>query len=330
MRRTSRLLNTATDEVGWISTTDMFVVACCFLLFLAVTSKRRTNEVEGQLGLVTEQLELSKASAPSDAAVKLEVMVSDREKLLAELEKVKEQVVSVSEQRLSENTSSSKEKQVLSAKLKRLEDGLNLSESEVGKLKDQLESAREAAVLAREQAISQQRSINNKLVGLGGKLENVVFMVDISKSMQSGKGPNGVVLNNWVPIVEVIERWINGLNVGSAALIVFGDSADVKVEMQELNQGGREKILEVLKQIDPNADGTNFLAAFEKAYRIPNVDTIIVFSDGLPSVDVNGNRIFVGGKKSGESCDHRFSLSQNHRFWRSHILRFSCGPTSFS
>ena len=31
-----------------------------------------------------------------------------------------------------------------------------------------------------------------------------------------------------------------------------------------------------------------------------------------------------------ERCDHRFSLSQNHRFWRSHILRFSCGPTSFS
>lgn len=301
MRRTSRLLNTAKDEVGWISTTDMFVVACCFFLFLAVASKRHTKDVEGKLALVTEQLELSKASAPSDAAAKLESMVSDREKLLTELEKVKEQVISVSEQRLSENTTSSKNMQVLTAKLKRLEDGLNQSESEIIKLKDQLDSALKAAAIAREQAISQQRIFNNKLVGLGGKLENVVFMVDISKSMQSDKGPNGVVLNNWVPIVEVIERWINGLNVGSAALIVFGDSADVKVEMQELNQGGREKILEVLKQIDPNAEGTNFLAAFEKAYRIPNVDTIIVFSDGLPSVDVNGNRIFVGGKNSGES-----------------------------
>ena len=34
--------------------------------------------------------------------------------------------------------------------------------------------------------------------------------------------------------------------------------------------------------------------------------------------------------KFHEECAHRFSLSQNHRFWRSHILRFSCGPTSFS
>jgi hypothetical protein len=279
----------------------MFVVACCFLLVLAVTSTRRTKDVEGQLALVTEQLKLSRASAPSDASAKLESMVSDREKLLSELERITEQFVSVSEQRLSDNTSSSEEKQVLADKLTRLEDGLNQSESEISKLKDQLESAREAEAFAREQAISQQRSLNNKLVGLGGKLENVVFMVDISKSMQSDKGTNGVVLNNWVPIVEVIERWINGLNVASAALILFGDSAEVKVEMQELNRGGREKIIEVLKQIDPNDDGTNFLAAFEKAYRIPNVDTIIVFSDGLPSIDVNGNRIFVGSKNSGET-----------------------------
>lgn len=126
-------------------------------------------------------------------------------------------------------------------------------------------------------------------------------MVDVSKSMQSGKGPDGVKLNNWVPIVEIIERWINGLDVKSAALILFGDDAGTKVQMQSMNEGGRAKILDILKQIDPQADGTNFLAAFEEAYRIPNVDTIIVFSDGLPSVDVDGKRIFVGAKNDGES-----------------------------
>ena len=112
MRRTSRLLNTAEDEVGWISTTDMFVVACCFFLFLAVTSKRRTKDVEAQLALVTEQWKLSEASAPSDAAAKLDSMVSDREKLLTDLEKLNEQFLSVSEHRFSENASSFKEKQI--------------------------------------------------------------------------------------------------------------------------------------------------------------------------------------------------------------------------
>lgn len=331
MRRNSRLQNNTTGEVGWISTTDMFVVATCLFLFLAVTARGRTSQVEEQLGSVTEQLELSQTSATSNeavkienilrereqllgererlksastaAAVRIEAMLREREQLLAEHQKLNEQIVSISDQRMAENTSNAKEKQSLSAELKKREDELELSEREVSKLTAQIESARQAVVLAREQAISQQRSINNKLVGLGGKLEKVVFMVDISNSMQSIAGPNGTVLNNWVPIVEVIERWINGLNVTSASLIVFGDSAEVKVEMQELNRGGREKILEVLKQIDPTATSTNFLAAFEKAYQIPDVDTIIVFSDGLPTVDINGNRIFVGDKIRGESDD---------------------------
>lgn len=303
MRRSSRLFNQSTDEVGWISTTDLFVVASCFLLFLAVGSKRHASDVEGQLGAVTQQLELSKAAAAPDVAQKREAMANQREGLITQLKTANERIKRIADERSREKASESTEKHALAAKLKQFEDGLILSESEVTNLKRQLAAARLAAADAREQAILQQRTINNKLVGLGGKLENVVFMVDVSKSMQSGKGPNGVVLNNWVPIVEVIERWINGLNVTSAALIMFGDNAEVKVQMQRLSEGGRERILEILKQIDPIADGTNFLAAFEEAYRIPSVDTIIVFSDGLPSVDVNGNRIFVGSRNSGESED---------------------------
>lgn len=303
MRRSSRLFNQSTDEVGWISTTDMFVVACCFLLFMAVVLKRRAGDAEDRLGSVTQQLEMSKAASDPDVAQKIDAMTNEREELISRLKSANDRIERIADQQSRENASELTEKQALASQIKKLEDGLNLSESEIIKLKEQLAGARKAATDARGQAISQQRAINNKLVGLGGKLENVVFMVDISKSMQSGKGPNGVVLNNWVPIVEVIERWINGLNVTSAALIVFGDSAEVKVQMQRLSDGGRERILEILKQIDPNADGTNFLAAFEEAYRIPNVDTIIVFSDGLPSVDINGNRIFVAGRNNGESED---------------------------
>jgi len=303
MRRSSRLFNQSTDEVGWISTTDMFVVACCFLLFLAVASKQRASDAEDQIGTITQQLELTKAAADPGVAQKLETMTNEREELITRLQNTNEHIERIDEQRSREKASELKEKQALALQRKKLEDNLNLSESEVASLKKQLATARQATAEARAQAISRQRTINNKLVGLGGKLENVVFMVDVSRSMQSGKGADGVVLNNWVPIVEVIERWINGLDVTSAALIVFGDSAEVRVQMQRLSEGGRENILEILKNIDPNAEGTNFLAAFEEAYRIPSVDTIIVFSDGLPSVDVNGNRIFVDSRNSGESED---------------------------
>ena len=232
MRRSSRLFNQSSDEVGWISTTDMFVIASCFLLFLAVGSNRRASDAEDQLGVATQQLELSKAASAPDVAQKLETMTNVRDELITQLDYANRRIDSIADDQLQEKSSELNSKLALASKLKMLEDGLHLSESEVTNLKKQLAAARQSADEARVQAISQQRMINNKLVGLGGKLESVVFMVDVSKSMQSGKGPNGVVLNNWVPIVEVIERWINGLNVTSAALIVFGDSAEVKVQMQ--------------------------------------------------------------------------------------------------
>jgi hypothetical protein len=301
MKRSSRLFNASNSEVGWISTTDMFVVSCCFLLFLMIASKRRASEFEDQLQIATEQLEISKAAATPGIIQKLQDMANDHEELDAQLNAAREQIADILAQRLRETAESSKTSEALLAMLSQKQTELNLSRAESNQLKERLEVADQQVMRVREQALSQQRSLNNKLVGLGGKLENVVFMVDVSKSMKSGKQADGLLFNNWFPIVEVIERWINGLDVASAALIVFGDNAEVKVQMQDLNQGGRERILNVLKQIDPSADGTNFLAAFEEAYRIPNVDTIIVFSDGLPSIDVNGKRIFINARNSSES-----------------------------
>jgi hypothetical protein len=301
MKRMSRLFNRSSDDVGWISTTDMFVVACCFMLFLAVSFRRRAGEAEGKLTLVTEQLETNRAMLSPDILQPIDTVNEEKDQLLAKLNDARKQLIAAANQHLQEKEVLLNEKLTLSEKLANVQSALDMSKAAINQLQVDIETADQESNRIREQAISQLRSFNNKLVGLGGKLENVVLMVDVSKSMQSGKGQNGVVLNNWVPIVEVIERWINGLNVTSAALIVFGDRAELKVGMQKLDQGGRERILEVIQQIDPDADGTNFLAAFEEAYRIPNVDTIIVFSDGLPSVDVNGDRIFVDEKKIGES-----------------------------
>jgi hypothetical protein len=119
--------------------------------------------------------------------------------------------------------------------------------------------------------------------------------------MRNNKGRNGVVTNNWSPAVKTIERWIDGLDVKAASLIVFGETAEVKVQMQLLDNGGREKILATLQRLNPDSEATNFLDAFRKVYQIPNLDTIMIFSDGLPSVDVNGKKIEVDAKKDNES-----------------------------
>jgi hypothetical protein len=175
------------------------------------------------------------------------------------------------------------------------------TKSQLRDTQKRLDEARSRYALENRAILDEQKRINNKLVGLGGRLENVVFMVDVSKSMRNNKGKNGVVTNNWIPAVQTIERWINGLDVKAACLIVFGENAEVKVPMQILESGGREKILSALGQLTPNSDSTNFLDAFEKAYQIQNLDTIIVFSDGLPSIDINGRQIEVEPKKANES-----------------------------
>ncbi len=178
---------------------------------------------------------------------------------------------------------------------------LGEAESQLQNSRKQLAQANARFERDNRAILDEQKRINNKLVGLGGKLENVAFMVDVSKSMRNNKGKNGVVTNNWIPAVQTIERWIDGLDVKSACLIVFGETAEIKVPMQELESGGREKILSALGELNPTSDSTNFLDAFDKAYRIPNLDTIIVFSDGLPSIDINGERIEIEPKKATES-----------------------------
>lgn len=168
-------------------------------------------------------------------------------------------------------------------------------------LQNDLDEANTKLFRDNKSRLSQQKRINNRLLGLGGKLENVAFMVDVSKSMRNNKGRNGVVTNNWSPAVKTIERWIDGLDVKAASLIVFGETAEVKVQMQLLDNGGREKILATLQRLNPDSEATNFLDAFRKVYQIPNLDTIMIFSDGLPSVDVNGKKIEVDAKKDNES-----------------------------
>ncbi|MEY4568525.1 MAG: Chromosome partition protein Smc [Planctomycetota bacterium] len=205
------------------------------------------------------------------------------------------------ENTLSENKSKALSEESSATEIAKLKQELAKANADLTATSSRMEDIVEESENARKLERNEQRRINNRLVGLGGKLEKVVFMVDVSKSMQNGKGLNGETINNWGPAVETIERWINGLDVKSAALIVFGETAEIRVNMQPLEQGGREKILKALKSITPNAEATNFLAAFEKAYELSNLDTIIVFSDGLPSVDVLGRRIQMDRKRENET-----------------------------
>lgn len=76
--------------------------------------------------------------------------------------------------------------------------------------------------------------------------------------------------------------------------------------MSKLDTEHREKISRTANAAHPADRSTNFLAAFRLAFTIEDIDTIIIFSDGLPSVDLQGNEIVGPGVKKAEQSDQAF------------------------
>ncbi len=164
-------------------------------------------------------------------------------------------------------------------------------------LQEKIRESEKEREVADRTARATQRKLNNKLVGLRGELKKVVLMVDVSGSMTTQ--------NNWQPTLATIGRWVENLDVEQASLITFGTKAEELFAMQKLTDLSRDRLLRRLSSIEPAAEATNFLAAFQKAYEIADLDTIIIFSDGLPSVDVNGIKLIAGGGLPQEEFDRR-------------------------
>ena len=128
-----------------------------------------------------------------------------------------------------------------------------------------------------------EKVIRREIVGLKGKLERVAVLFDTSSSMKKG--------NRWELARNVVATWLNYLPINECVLITFKSSVnifppngsfwDMRGTQGETN---RKSLLEILKSINASG-GTDTLAALKKAYSYKNVDTIILFTDGEPSVE---------------------------------------------
>ena len=155
------------------------------------------------------------------------------------------------------------------------------------------DSLQEKLNVQKQDFVEEQRKINNQIVGFGGEFSRVAFLVDVSSSM---KGEN-----NWEPALERISTWINNLNVSEVALISFGNDAEILLPMAKMNDNSRLELINVLDTLEPTDKSTNFLAAFKTAFSIEAMDTIVIFSDGLPTIDVFGEQIRIENRTKNES-----------------------------
>ncbi len=259
------------SEVGWISTTDIFVFGTCFLLLISVAAIKNRDVVKQELLTRSTELDQTRTKLKETGA---------------NLELATEQIADIKNQLLLKQQESEDTKRQLvleSSSVKPLQEDLRQAKLEIESSKRQLAEIVETERKKLEELTKNQRQLNNELVGLGGRLEKVVIMVDVSQSMNEK--------NNWEPALEIIERWILNLDVGSAAFVLFGDTANLEIPMQTLDDRSRLQIVASVRNVVPSATSTNFHDAFRMAYGIDGVDTIIAFSDGLPSVGVNGKPI---------------------------------------
>jgi hypothetical protein len=159
--------------------------------------------------------------------------------------------------------------------------------------KQQVESRLGRAEQQRDLAVAREMRMNRELVGLKGKLKRVAVLFDASGSMNA-QGTDGRG-NRWAEAKQIVATWLRHLDVDECVLIVF--SNDVRSFPEggsfarlrgEQGESQRVHLLQVLDTIEPKGS-TNTLGALRNAYQYPEVDTMILFSDGAPT-NVNPGR----------------------------------------
>lgn len=129
--------------------------------------------------------------------------------------------------------------------------------------------------------------LRKELLGLKGDFRKVVFVVDISGSMEDS--------HRWNQAISVINDWLKYLPVEECALITYNErTARFPTNGSFLSLSGdsgalnREALVQKLK--GTQASGyTDTLRALKVAYSYQDVDTIVLFTDGSPELPPPNN-----------------------------------------
>jgi len=131
--------------------------------------------------------------------------------------------------------------------------------------------------------------VEPELLGLKGKLDRVVFVFDRSLSMQVNTG-------RWEHACNILITWLKCLKMKECCVIIFSDGIDVYPEdvypnkyflAMERPEDRADNIMSFQKWLKskPPEGLTNTYKALEKALSYSGVDSIVLFSDGIPQAE---------------------------------------------
>jgi len=146
----------------------------------------------------------------------------------------------------------------------------------------------------KHQWVEGEFAVRRELTGLpDDKLQRVIFLVDTSTSMRESPF--------WDSTKQFIKTWLQFLPVEECALVNFNDKATGYPKggyFRVRDSDGRELPTQrddFLKYFDEVGSGTftDLMKGLKLAYRYPPADVMVLFTDGLPHVNYQGDASFA-------------------------------------
>ena len=199
------------------------------------------------------------------------------------------------QKKIAESQATAQEGKLLQGKLDR-------AANELDRVKRSLKDAEGARIAAeakvQKEARARGQAAATDVLGFKGRFENVVFIIDISHSMTHVKDPELKGYKNakyrperWNRVKKEIITWATNLRMRSLRVVLFhSDVMEYPGEGGFYGMEGGDRatsvatLTKLLEEVRPNL-ATNTLGAFEAAYKYPNIDTMILFTDGRPLVE---------------------------------------------
>jgi Mg-chelatase subunit ChlD len=161
------------------------------------------------------------------------------------------------------------------------------------KLRRAQEDNRQVLADARHREVG-EFSVRRELTGLpDGDLRRVIFLVDTSSSMRSSPA--------WESAKKLVRTWLEFLPVEECAVVSFNDKAVgfPKESYHRVRQpdgtGLREQRDALLKIFDEVGGGTytDLLRGLQLAYKYPQPDVMVLFTDGHPRVATKSDAVLA-------------------------------------
>jgi predicted nucleic acid-binding Zn-ribbon protein len=249
-----------------------------------LTNKLTATDAElvkkrGELSDLTQQLELAKKLVND-----LDVLVRNKEKARTEFEsKLKE-----SEKKLDEVTRSVGDMSKMQARIDQLEKDVKAERTKLDEANVTIIDLQGTKAKLADKVNKLQIETENKFAGIATTGKNVVFLIDMSGSMER-VDENTTAPDKWPGVRDTVCKVMRSLpDLEKFQVIMFSSKAQHLLETPDWIPYEKEKSIDrvhkAMTAVKPTGD-TNLYSGLEEAfkYRDKGMDTIYFFSDGLPT-----------------------------------------------